>query len=323
MTRGRGLPPTIPPMLAEPAEPFDDPRCVFEVKWDGMRCIAFRDGNIPGGLRLQSRGLRDVTARFPDLAGLRQAVRGPGVVLDGEIVAFHDDKPSFLRLQPRIHARTESSIRSLVKEVPVVFVAFDILYLDGRPVMGHEWGERREMLADALSSHACVQLSEATEGCGIALFEAVKEMGLEGIVGKVRDGAYLPGKRSRLWRKVKALQRGHFLVCGYTVNPTGRNDLSSLALAGIVRGQHVFSGLVGAGLSQSSIDELLHLLAPLHTGSSPEFAWPTEAPTGVRWVRPELVCEVEYLEVTPGGQLRHPVFRGLRRALGSEDCIKG
>lgn len=313
------LPEHIAPMLAVIAKPFDDPDFLFEVKWDGLRCIAFFDGQKQ---RLQSRNFKEFSPRFPELSPLGRSIEAKNAVVDGEIVTFYNGKPNFLRLQPRIHARTPSKIEWGVREAPVVFIAFDLLFLNDRSLMSQPLKERRSLLTSVAGASPILQLSEATPGQGIAFFEAVKGLALEGIVGKDIKGQYLPGKRSPLWRKIKVLQCEPFVICGYTTNPTGRKDLSAMALGGFIGNDLVYFGLVGTGLSQQEIDRLLDLLAPTTTDKSP-FTKALHIPSGIHWVKPQWVCDVEYLELTGDAHLRHPLYRGLRTDLSLQDCVKG
>lgn len=313
------LPIQIAPMLATLSEPFDDPDFLFEIKWDGLRCIAFIEGERQ---RLQSRNFKEFTPRFPEFATLGSTIDAKEAVLDGEIVTFYQGKPNFLRLQPRVHARTPARIENGVREAPAVFVTFDLLHLNGQSLMELPFEKRRARLAEIAHPSETLQVSEVTPGQGRALFEAAKGLSLEGIVGKAAYGRYLPGKRSSLWKKVKVLQKEPFIICGFTTNPSGRKDLSSLAIGGLVGGSIVYFGLVGAGLSQHEIDRLLTVLAPIAMPKSP-FATPPRLPMPIQWVKPHWVCEVEYLELTGDAHLRHPLYRGLRTDLTPNDCIKG
>lgn len=313
------LPRQISPMLATLSEPFDAPDFFFEVKWDGLRCIAFIEGETQ---RLQSRNFKEYGTRFPELSTLREQIDAKDAVLDGEIVTFYQGKPNFLRLQPRIHARASSTIERYAQASPSVFIAFDLLYLNGRSLMDLPLIERRNQLSSLIHPGPILQLSEATESQGLAFYEAVKGLGLEGMVGKASHGRYLPGKRSSLWRKVKVLRLEPFIICGFTTNPTGRRDLSALALGGLVEDQLTYFGLVGTGLSQQEINRLLDILLPTVNPRSP-FVNTPRISSPVFWVEPRWVCEVEYLELTGDAHLRHPLYRRLRTDLGPSDCIKG
>lgn len=309
------LPRDLRPMLAVPSSPFDSPDYLFEVKWDGWRCLAYLEDDT----FLQSRNQRNLSPAFPELAEIHRNFAGTGAVLDGEIVTFWEGKPNFIRLQRRTGLKTPGGLLT-ARDAPAVFIAFDLLYLNHQPLFNHPLEDRCALLTKDIRPYANLQLSEVTPERGVALFEACRRMGLEGVVGKDRHSVYLPGKRSPFWKKAKVVQRKPFLVIGYTTNPTGRTDLSALALAAKIGRDLGYVGLVGSGFSQETIDHLLILLKSLKTETPPAFAWPFTPPPRINWVRPEIICEVEYLELTPDLRLRHPIFRGLRSNCGPEDC---
>ena len=339
------LPEKIRPMLAVPAEPFDSPDYLFELKWDGLRALAFLDG----GTRLQSRNLREISAQYPELTSLYRQVKKPGTILDGEIIALEDGKPSFERLTSRMHTTSPQGIRRGMRENPVLYVAFDLLYYDGRSLLQEPCQKRQELLQAAVTPGDSLLLSTGLPEQGKELFRLAAERGLEGVMGKEKNSPYLPGKRSPFWKKIRVTRSAPFVICGYTTNPAGRRDLSALILGAYAGGGRdrilLPCGLVGAGLSQEEIDHLLSLLRPLARKTPPfardrfsssvsnfSFAGgglplaggpPRKAGTGrpqVHWVRPELVCEVEYLEITASGQLRHPLYRGLRPETDPAAC---
>ncbi len=188
-------------MLAVAApEPFDSDSHLFEIKWDGIRCLAFVDG---GRVRLQSRELIDITVQFPQLARLAQLP--DGTVLDGELVAMERNKPSLAKIQARALLQDRHRIELTSRCSPVVYIVFDLIYLDGEPLVAKPLLERRRHLEQLLSGLHVNQiiLSEAVLGQGRDLFQAVQKLGLEGIMAKSLDGHYRPGKRTALWKKIK------------------------------------------------------------------------------------------------------------------------
>jgi DNA ligase D-like protein (predicted ligase) len=311
------LPGQLRPMLAITAEPFDAQDYLFEVKWDGWRCLAFLNGKT----RLQSRNLRDITPAFPDLQAIHQLVDRPAMLIDGELVTFFEGKPSFIRLQRRV-GRVHSN-PTLIATAPAVLIAFDLLYLDGVSLMNRPLDERRNLLERYVHPDAALQISETVAGQGRAFFEACRGMGLEGIVAKKCSSLYYPGKRTPNWKKIKALQRELFTICGYTLTRQGQPRLKALALAAKVEDVWGFFGLVGTGLSVATATTLENLLKPLRLTEPPRFAWPVIPPPGLQWVEPLVVGEVEYLEITPDLKLRHPVWRGLQPDKRPEDCLMG
>lgn len=193
----------IKPMLAATAtEPFDSNDYFFEVKWDGIRCLAFIDA---GGVRLQSRRLSEITAQFPELGSLRSIPNG--TVLDGELIILESGKPSLLRIQQRMHLQDRVRVHLLSELSPAVFMVFDVLYAHGKSVMMQSLACRRHILAYLLCEldGANVKMTEGVLGAGIEYFAAVQRMGLEGVMAKRLDGRYLVGRRSGNWKKIKTL----------------------------------------------------------------------------------------------------------------------
>jgi DNA ligase D-like protein (predicted ligase) len=300
------LPMQIAPMLAVSAPPFDSPAYRFEIKWDGLRCLAFLEETT----RLQSRNGRTITAQYPELNDLHRQVKAAGVVLDGEIIVLADGKPSFSRLQNRMHATSALGIREGVRHNPVIYVVFDLLYHQGQSLMTRPLEVRQEALYSLVTPGPHLIISEPIPETGKALFTQVAALGLEGIVGKAKNSPYLPGKRSPHWKKARVTKEADFVICGYTTNPKGRTDLSALVI-GLYAGEKLLSyGLVGAGLGQREIEHLLRLFAPLQQEKTPLANPPVLK--NVRWLKPRLVCAVEFLAVTPDGHLRHPLYKGLR-----------
>lgn len=300
------LPLTIAPMLAVSAPPFDDPDYHFELKWDGLRCLAF----LTNTTRLQSRSGRIISGQYPELADLHQQVKANDVVLDGEIIALADGKPSFFRLQSRMHTTSAAGIREARRTNPVLYVAFDLLYLKGESVMNRPLATRQELLHSVVVPGPHFLISTPIPHAGTALFARAAALGLEGVVGKDKNSPYLPGKRSPYWKKARVVKNNDFVICGYTTNPHGRPGLAAI-LVGLYAGEQLRSyGLVGTGFSQSEINHLLSLFAGLRRTEPPLAAPPTLA--NLHWLEPRLVCEVEYFAITPDRRLRHPRYKGLR-----------
>ncbi|HEY8391251.1 MAG TPA: non-homologous end-joining DNA ligase [Capillibacterium sp.] len=300
------LPLRIAPMLAVSAPPFDSPAYSFEIKWDGLRCLAF----LEKATRLQSRNGRTITFQYPELFDLHRQVKAAGVVLDGELIVLADGRPSFSRLQNRMHATSAAGIQAGARHHPVVYVVFDLLYYQGKSLMAQPLEARQELLHQVVTPGPHLIISEAIPGAGQALFDRAAALGLEGVVGKARNSPYLPGRRSPYWKKARVTKSADFVICGYTTKPEGRADLSALVI-GLYTGEKLVSyGLVGTGLGKQEIDHLLHLFYPLRRENPPL----TDPPAlkMVHWLEPGLVCEVEYLAVTPDRRLRHPLYKGLR-----------
>ena len=309
----------IYPMLAITAdEPFDSPEFAFEAKWDGVRTLAFVDGGV---VRLQTRNLLDCTAQYPEAHQIAEALTGAyQAIVDGEIVAL-DEKgaPSFQLLQPRMHQRNESELRRLRKSTPVIYEVFDVLWADGADLTKRPLRERQQILDDALTPMGNIRRSEQFIGTGTALFNAVKEQGLEGIIAKRLDSPYAT-TRSAAWVKIKAFRTVELVVGGWTEGQGGRSNTLGALLLGFYRdGQLVPVGHVGSGFDERTLKELLAMLREREVARSP-FATEVRANTTPHWCEPELVCEVEYVEFTREGTLRHPVYRGLRSDVDPKEC---
>lgn len=312
-------PPTFEPMMAQPTtEPFDDDGWIFEVKWDGHRCLAALEQD---GTQLTSRTARDVTGQFPEMEELHRQLAARNAVVDGEIVAFDQEgRPSFERMQDRFHRSPEELARHRGR-VPIQFLAFDLLWLDGEGLLELPLAERRARLAEVLVERADVRLSQAVTGRGKAFFEQIKELGLEGVVAKRLASPYRPGARSHDWRKVKAVRRQDCVIIGWTRGKGGRAPTLGSLLLGVYSGGELrYAGNVGTGFTQVFLERLL---PELEAREAPEPA--VEVPPdprlrGTRWLRPELVCEVEYVAWTDDGKLRAASFKGIRTDKLPEDA---
>ena len=309
----------IEPMLAITAdEPFDAPEFAFEAKWDGVRTLAFVDGGV---VRLQTRNLLDCTTQYPEAHQIAEAMTGAyQAIVDGEIVAL-DEKgvPSFQRLQPRMHVRDESAVRRLRRTTPVVYEVFDILWKDGEDLTKRPLRDRQRILDESLEPMGAIRRSEQFVGTGRALFEAVKEQGLEGIVAKRLDSPYAT-TRSAAWVKIKAFRSMECVVGGWTAGQGGRSSTLGALLLGVYRdGALVPVGHVGTGFDDRTLRDLLAMLKERESPRSP-FATEPRVNQPARWCLPELVCEVEYTELTRDGTLRHPTYRGLRGDVDPREC---
>jgi bifunctional non-homologous end joining protein LigD len=303
------MPEQLAPMLATLGPlPPEDGRWAYEVKWDGIRAIGFAEG---GRIRLCSRNGNDITKRYPELRDLGREIGSREAILDGEIVAFGEDgRPSFQKLQSRMNVASEHSIRRLAASAPVVYVLFDVLFLDGHSLLGAPYDERRAALTElALNGPAWQTPPHHTED-GAALLEASKRMGLEGVVAKRRDCPYTPGRRSPGWVKVKNTRREEFVIGGWLPGEGRRGGgLGALLVGTPVEGGLRISGRVGTGFDDRELDRLRRLLAERETDTSP-FTEGTP-PKGARFVEPDLWCVVEFLELTQAGTLRAPSYKGL------------
>jgi bifunctional non-homologous end joining protein LigD len=302
------MPEKIVPMLAStgglPAR--DDGEWAYEIKWDGVRAIAYSE---PGTLRFESRNLRDITVSYPELSRFNRALSHHSAVLDGEIVAFDaDGRPSFGLLQRRMHVSGASAAKRLSQSVPVVYVVFDLLWLDGHSLMHESYEARRARLVELGLNGERWQTPDHVVGDGAALLAASAAQGLEGIMAKKLDAPYEPGRRSRCWVKVKNKQRDDFEIVGWVPGEGRRRDrIGALLLASEGR----FVGRVGTGFDEAELLRLAKLLAPIEC-DAPPVEGAKAAPRGSIWVEPRYVCEVEFGEWTSDGMLRHPSYKGLK-----------
>ena len=276
---------------------------LFEVKWDGYRALGLVRG---GEARLVSRNSNDLTGRFPAAAReLAKAVRSPECVVDGEVCALDEQgRPSF------------SAMQQGRPETPIVYEAFDVLEIDGEPVVDLPLARRRELLEELLDArNRTVRLSAAFDD-GDALLTAVTEQGLEGVVAKRATSRYAVGRRSADWLKLKTTTGDEFVICGWTAGQGRRGGtFGSLVLGRYEGGELRWVGNVGTGFSDRDQDDLLARLRPLQRKTSPLAVvpkMPKVRAADVTWVRPELVCEVEFAEWTHDGHLRAPRFKRLR-----------
>ena len=308
--RGR----TIKPMKAVPGELPEGDGWSHEIKWDGMRIVAFIDDD---GLRLQSSNLLDATASFPELSGLIDATADfESLILDGEVVAFTDDgRPSFGRLQDRMHIKDPAEAERRSRANPVSYVIFDLLHLNGTDTMALPLSDRRRLLEQVIDDGPHWRLTDVHhEGAG-DLLAVVTEQQLEGLIAKKDSSQYLEGKRTPTWRKIKPRLRQEFVVGGWTEGRDGRSgSIGSLLIgyydeAGALR----HAGSVGSGLDADALAQWRAIVTESARGTSP-FGGPVPPTLGrtFHWIEPVHVVEIAFGEWTDDGNLRHPSYLGLR-----------
>ncbi len=298
------------PMLATATDalPTGD-EWAAEVKWDGIRAGALL---VDGGLRLITRNGNDVTVAYPELAGLAASI-GRDALLDGEIVATDAaGNPSFERLQQRMHVRDQVAIARLADEIPVAYLSFDVLELDGLPRVDETWHARRGALESLGVAGPCWQTPPVSVGGATTLFELTEARGLEGVVAKHVESRYEFGRRSRMWRKVKHFHTGDFVVGGYEPGTRGRANTIGALLLGVYDGDTlVFAGEVGTGFTHATLAILHEALERIRRPTSP-FAAGIMPPRGAVFVEPVIVVEVRFAHWTDAGVVRAPSFRGVR-----------
>ena len=304
-----GMPAAIEPMTAMLADRV--PRgegWLFEVKWDGVRALAFVDNEE---VRLQSRSGLRCERQYPELAVMPHHIAASQAVLDGEIAVLDAKGVSqFHLIQPRIANTDPNTIAHLVRSTPVIYFAFDLLYLDGYDLRGVALDRRRELLQQVLTPGPSVRISDIFPGAGEDLLDAARENGLEGIVAKHARSIY-ESRRSREWLKIKIVGEQEFVIGGFT-QPQGDRDYFGALVLGVHQdGELRWVGNVGTGFDQKLLAALHARLQPLIVPECP-FAERPKPDRGITWVKPELVCQVKYANWTPDDHLRAPVFVGLR-----------
>jgi bifunctional non-homologous end joining protein LigD len=318
----RAMPSSITPMLASPRDtPFDDPNWLFEIKWDGYRAITFIED---GDARLVSRNHNDLTPRFPEMRALPKFLTAKTAILDGEVVALDDQgRPSFSLMQQRTGVRSHGRQTALRGDLPILYYAFDLLYLDGYDLRHVALEERKRVLRGILTDGEIVRYSDHFAGQGIALFELAKQKGLEGIIAKKSSSSY-EERRNREWQKIKITQTVDCVIGGYT-DPEGSRQYFGSLMLGLYdkKKRLIHVGNAGTGFDQALLREIAQTLKKIETNANP-FTGPTE-PKKAHWVRPTRVAEVKFSEWThetnEGGlKLRAPVFMGLREDKHPEDC---
>lgn len=306
--------PIIEPMLASAARdtPPAEEEWAAEMKWDGIRALAYVGD---GAVILRGRGGRDVSAAYPEIGdGLAEVAGRRTLILDGEIAAFDGSHPSFALLQRRLHVSRPDPV--LLAAVPVTYVAFDMLYRAGRPLLGNPYDQRRALLDDLAPGAGAVMVPPAFPGESRAVIDATRQLGLEGVVLKRLGSRYHPGRRTREWLKIRHLATADILIGGWMPGTGWRSAFAGSVLAGRPGPDGLeYLGLVGSGFTEA---ELRDLTARLRALRQPDSPFGTPLPVTVarraRWTRPVLAAEVTYAELTPSGRMRHPVWRGLRPA---------
>ncbi len=317
------MPERIVPMLARSGElPQDGGDWSYEVKWDGLRAIAY---STPGELVLQTRNLNDVTAQYPELSRIGRALGSHAVVLDGEIVAVGPDgRPSFELLQRRMHVTSPAQVKRLASGTPVTYMLFDLLWLDGHSLMDEPYELRRAALAGLALDDVRWRTPEPLQGAPAAVLAATAEQGLEGIIAKRRDSPYRPGQRTPAWVKVKNFLRQEFVVGGWLPGEGRRRDRVGALLVGVhdEDGSLRYCGRVGSGLGEEELRRLGTLLPVLERTGSPFAPGTTAIPRTAIFCEPRLVAEVRFSEWTRTGRLRHPVYLGLREDKPAEEVLR-
>lgn len=300
--------PDLRPMLATLTDkPFDDPDWIFETKWDGFRAVA---AARPGHASLYSRNLIDISRKYPAVCAALSAVTQEAV-FDGELVALDAEGRS--RFQLLQNAGREA--------VRLLYCVFDLLYLGGKDLRGTPLIERKALLKQVLPKSPLLHYSAHVTGDGIKAFNKAKRAGEEGVMAKLASSLYHSGMRTRDWLKVKASQEQEVVIVGFTAPRRSRKYFGALVLAVRAGNRWEYAGRAGTGFNAETLRALHAKLVPLITDKKPiAEKVPDEKTT--TWVRPKLVAEVKFTEWTKGGEMRHPVFLGLRTDKKPSDVVR-
>ncbi len=295
---------------------FADADWLYEIKYDGVRVLAWRDEDA---VELHGRKGQSFTARYPEIVRALRTLPLRRFLVDGEVVALDEDaRPSFQRLQLRMHLTHPIEVERARASAPVTGVFFDALALDGRDVRDLPLRERKALLGLVVPARGVVRYADHVVERGDAFFDACSEQGLEGIIAKRMASRYVAG-RSRDWLKIKCERRQEFVIGGYTRPQGARAHFGALHLGLYDGGRLVYVSKVGTGFDEAALDRLMGQLRPLGRATSP-FDTGTPPGRGHHWVEPKLVCEVRFTDWTSDGGIRHPVFLGLRDDKRPEEC---
>jgi bifunctional non-homologous end joining protein LigD len=326
---GAGLPEAVREVLyAEPVpewrsptlatltdERFSDPRWIFERKFDGMRCLAFRDGD---GVRLLSRNRRPLNGTYPELVDALAAQHITRFVLDGEVVAFEGRRTSFARLQGRLGITDPEVARA--SPVRVFYYVFDLLHLDGKSTIDAPLSWRKRLLRNAIEFGDPLRYTRHRVEDGLVAYRVACERGDEGVIAKLAESSY-DGGRSKNWLKFKCVRDQEFVVGGYTSPKGSRVDLGALLLGYYDGRELVYAGKVGTGFDEATLHRLHELLSEI-TRDTPPFTRGLVREAGAHWARPELVVQIGFTEWTRDGKLRHPRYLGIRTDKEAADVVR-
>jgi bifunctional non-homologous end joining protein LigD len=294
---------------------FSDPQWIYERKFDGMRCLAFRDGER---VRLLSRNQQPLNGTYPELVDALAAQHASRFVLDGEVVAFAGRRTSFARLQGRLGITDPEVARA--SPVRVFYYLFDVLHLDGKSTVEVPLTWRKKLLRKAIDFNDPLRFATHRVEDGIAAYQAACKRGDEGVIAKRADSPYDSG-RSRNWLKFKCVHDQEFVVGGYTSPKGSRVDLGALLLGYYDGREFVYAGKVGTGFDEATLHRLHERLSTMHL-ESPPFTQGLVREAGAHWVRPDMVVQIGFSEWTRDGKLRHPRYLGLRTDKEPRDVVR-
>ncbi len=294
-----------PMLISEMMQPFNDPEWIYELKLDGIRCIAYLDGET----ELRNKRNDRLLPKVPELSSIHEFTRDR-CILDGELVILRNGVPDFFELQRRTLTTNRLKLQLSYESYPASFVAYDILYLKDTALLGLPLIERKKLLSDTISETPSLAISRFLPERGIELFEVAKAQGLEGVIAKKRDSKYYLDKRTKEWIKFKFLADQDFIACGYIVKEKG---ITSIILGQYKGNELIYRGHVTLGVRFGDLKKAETMV------SSPFRSVPHGNENAI-WLKPSLVCTVQYMP-NEKGMLRQPVLKGFREDKTPSDCI--
>lgn len=310
------MPDTILPMEPLPCgQIFDDPDFIYQVKWDGVRMLAYLEN---GRVRLINRRQHDRTRQYPELQLLTDHVKGKGWVLDGELVVMQEERPSFPAIMRRDNCRLETNIKNASRNLPVSYMIFDLIYHGNRDLRTMPLLQRCQLMSQVITPspqygfHLVENFASGTQ-----LYQAVQLHRLEGVVAKKADSIYAPAKKHRCWYKIKYRRRSACVAGGYT---TRGGQVNALLLGMYQDHDLIYVGKVGSGLNTCAWQQLNHQLPTMARQQSPFINLPGSLRKTAFFLEPLLIVDIEYSEWTPNLTLRSPVIKGFLN-LRPEECL--
>lgn len=285
-------------LISEEKEAFDDENFIYELKLDGIRCIAYIDKN---GVDLRNKRNDKVLFRYPELADINKQLQCEKAIFDGELFILKDNKTDFFEMQRRSLMSDKFKIELASKKIPVSFTAFDILYKDNEQLTDLTLIERKEILKNSIKENERISISRYIEKEGKKLFDLTKQNELEGIVAKKKNSKYYFDKRTKDWIKIKNFEDEDFIICGYIEKEA---NVTSLVIAQYNNEKLEYKGHVTLGVSNDAVKVIKSKKKLDYNLFDTDY--------DVNWIEPELECTVKYMEKTKTGSMRQPVFKGLK-----------
>ncbi len=315
--RREAFPTSVTAMLATLTEErFSSPDWLFERKWDGVRCIAFRTRS--GKVRLVSRNDRTLNGTFPEIAAAVEAQGRHAIVLDGEVVAFRGQRTSFERLQGRLGITDPAAARAT--GIAVHYYVFDLLHMDGTNVRDLPLRERKRLLRDSVDFADPLRFTAHRNAAGEEEYRRACARGDEGVIAKRADAPYRGG-RSNDWLKFKCVRDQELVIGGWTEPKGSRAGFGALLVGYYDGDDFVYAGKVGTGFTAEILHDLHARMEKLEREQSP-FVRGRVRERSVHWTAPELVAQIGFTEWTRDGMLRHPRFAGLRHDKDAVDVVR-